>query len=514
MSIKNLFTVGLALTLITGTAFASDTKPSSSKIVQLALGELRPTQPAIGFDQVYYKLGRFKFDEKKLYDELCEVNGQQGVADISEHASPNRADSFSCNEAVGSHPQDMKTVVIAPNGQYYLTDGHHTFNVFWQMPSGGAQFKVHVAVEKDYRNLSSMAAFWQAMAKDGNVWLSDPDNQPITPAELPTSLGLKSFANDRYRSLMYFSRDVAWNKPNNPIPFLEFYWTKELRKLMNVADFDLASRAGMRHAITTASQHLLAINTHNVGGSGLSATDMGQFSTFKQEGLDKLLRKHGKVDYMLRYKTASSGNGLAYDQVITHAPTLTQPNTLTLQSKHSFNAAPAALDQKSVNVIVEIPTGTLAKWELDKADDSRIIWEIKNEQPRIVNYLGYPGNYGTIPRTALPKEQGGDGDPLDVLILGQPVARGAVVSARLIGVMQMLDDGEQDDKLIAVLTQDSPFANVNSLTQLNAEYPGVSDIVTTWFTHYKGVNANIKVLGWQDEQAARAVLEKAQASFL
>ena len=114
----------------------------------------------------------------------------------------------------------------------------------------------------------------------------------------------------------------------------------------------------------------------------------------------------------------------------------------------------------TINVIVEIPTGTIGKWEVDKSDGN-LKWEFKKGKPRIVKFLGYPGNYGMIPRTMLPKELGGDGDPLDVIVLGPSVPRGSVVSAKLIGVLKLLDGGEQDDKLLAVL-ENSPLFGVKN----------------------------------------------------
>ena len=78
-----------------------------------------------------YKLGRYQFDREKMFDEVCEANGQKGVENISVNASPNNPSSFTCQLTVGKRKQDMKTVVIAPDGDYYLTDGHHTFNVFY-----------------------------------------------------------------------------------------------------------------------------------------------------------------------------------------------------------------------------------------------------------------------------------------------------------------------------------------------------------------------------------------------
>jgi inorganic pyrophosphatase len=137
-----------------------------------------------------------------------------------------------------------------------------------------------------------------------------------------------------------------------------------------------------------------------------------------------------------------------------------------------------------INVLVEIPAGTNQKWELDKTD--RILkWEKVEEELRIVKYLGYPGNYGMIPGTLLPKELGGDGDPLDVLVLGAPAKRGSLIKCKIIGVLYLSDRGEQDDKLIAVL-DDSPFESVNDIVELNKKFKGVSQIIETWFLNYKG----------------------------
>ena len=138
----------------------------------------------------------------------------------------------------------------------------------------------------------------------------------------------------------------------------------------------------------------------------------------------------------------------------------------------------------TINVVVEIPTGTTAKWEVDKVDGS-LKWEFKKGKPRKVKYLGYPGNYGMIPQTLLPKELGGDGDPLDVLVLGTSVPRGSVVKAKLIGVLKCLDGGEQDDKLLAVLSG-TPFFNVNNIKELNMQFDGASKIIEIWFSNYKG----------------------------
>jgi inorganic pyrophosphatase len=166
--------------------------------------------------------------------------------------------------------------------------------------------------------------------------------------------------------------------------------------------------------------------------------------------------------------------------------------------------------QGYVRVVVEIPTGTNAKWEVDK-ETGRLAWEVKDGRPRVVQYLGYPGNYGMIPRTLLSEEHGGDGDPLDVIVLAPAVPRGSVLKARLVGVLKLLDDGEQDDKLIAVVSG-SPLGDVRSITELDRLYPGITGILETWFANYKGPG-RIQPKGFADADEAGAVLRRAIAAY-
>ena len=183
---------------------------------------------------------------------------------------------------------------------------------------------------------------------------------------------------------------------------------------------------------------------------------------------------------------------------------------LHVNDKSYLDGYPPLHKNGQVNVVVEIPAGTTAKWEVTKPA-GELRWEVRNGSPRVVKYLGYPGNYGMIPRTLSPKDQGGDGDPLDVLVLGAAVERGAVIPARIIGVMRMLDGGEQDDKLIAV-REGTEFAKVHSVAQLRKEFGGVETIVRQWFANYKGPG-KIEVKTFEDAQVAHAILEASIAAF-
>lgn len=164
----------------------------------------------------------------------------------------------------------------------------------------------------------------------------------------------------------------------------------------------------------------------------------------------------------------------------------------------------------NINVVIEIPTGTIDKWEVDKKSGN-MTWEFRNGSPRKVNYLGYPGNYGMIPQTLLPKSLGGDGDPLDVIVLGPSVKRGSVIKAKLIGALKLLDDGEQDDKLVAVM-EGTPFYQVNSLAELDSSFNGTLSIIELFFSNYKGPR-EMESLGFINKNEAKEVLDLAIEAY-
>ena len=159
-----------------------------------------------------------------------------------------------------------------------------------------------------------------------------------------------------------------------------------------------------------------------------------------------------------------------------------------------------------LQAVIEIPAGTIDKWELNKSN-GQLEWEIVNGKPRKVHYLGYPGNYGFIPQTLLSKDHGGDGDPLDVLVLGPAVERGNIQKCKIIGVLKLTDHGENDHKIIAV-SQNSEMYKVNDILEMENEFNGVLDIVEIWFKNYKGSD-ELQSNGYSSRDSAMEIIQRA-----
>ena len=149
-----------------------------------------------------------------------------------------------------------------------------------------------------------------------------------------------------------------------------------------------------------------------------------------------------------------------------------------------------------VNVIIEVPIGgEPIKYEMDKAAGTLVVDRFLHTPMR------YPGNYGFVPHTLC-----GDGDPLDVLVANtRPIAPGAVINVRPVGVLMMEDDGGLDEKIIAVpspkLTK--RYEKVHQYTDL----PQITvDQIQHFFAHYKDLEPGkwVKILGWGDASRARA----------
>ena len=286
-------------------------------LLDITLADLRPTQPSLGYDEVYYRLGRYTLGDgaaDQLLDQWCATNGQQTLQSATPGASISDPASFTCTVAVGSETDEsrvpMKTVVIGPGGQLYLTDGHHTLTSFWEAPGGGPDTRIRLRVTG---NLSTLQPedFWREMTDRGWTWLRDADGNPVAPEQLPTSLGLKQFANDQYRGVLYFVRDVGYSQDDDSPAFQEFYWGQWLRNQtdpkLRPADFTLNEMASYQSLIGNVGRAMVALRDTTEIANGQNAKALGKLETFGQKAFDALSapvdsEKPGKLAYAIAYK--------------------------------------------------------------------------------------------------------------------------------------------------------------------------------------------------------------------
>ena len=144
-----------------------------------------------------------------------------------------------------------------------------------------------------------------------------------------------------------------------------------------------------------------------------------------------------------------------------------------------------------MNVIIEIPKFSKNKYEIDKETGIIALDRVMHTAQ------DYPFDYGFVPQTLFD-----DGDALDVvLITTYPLAPGILVKARPVAIMEMIDGGERDDKVVAVPTGDPRFDEVNDINDLNKHFPKE---MSHFFETYKKVqNKEVQVGPWHGAKEAK-----------
>lgn len=179
-----------------------------------------------------------------------------------------------------------------------------------------------------------------------------------------------------------------------------------------------------------------------------------------------------------------------------------------LKSCQSLADVPTFSNNNSINVAIEIPAGTNAKVEYNK-ELKKLKVDQRDGKDRIIEYLPYPGNYGFIPSTYSDPSKGGDGDPLDALVISSSLLSGSVVETIPIGVLKLLDNSEQDYKVICIPSEEKlQTVSASTFTEFSEKYPDALKIIELWFSNYDPTDTII-IEGWGDEKEALAEIDKA-----
>ncbi|MGJ3252780.1 MAG: inorganic diphosphatase [Elainellaceae cyanobacterium] len=149
-----------------------------------------------------------------------------------------------------------------------------------------------------------------------------------------------------------------------------------------------------------------------------------------------------------------------------------------------------------VNVLIEIPAGSKNKYEFDKDMQAFAVDRV------LYSSVQYPYDYGFIPNTLAD-----DGDPLDGMVLmDQPTFPGCVIASRPIGLLEMIDKGDRDEKILCVPDSDPRYDYVKSLKDIA---PHRLDEIAEFFRTYKNLEKKItEILGWKDVDKVAALVEE------
>ena len=151
---------------------------------------------------------------------------------------------------------------------------------------------------------------------------------------------------------------------------------------------------------------------------------------------------------------------------------------------------------ENVNVIIEIPKNCPLKYEIDKKTGLLVLDRV------LYSSVHYPGDYGFVPRTYCD-----DGDAMDVIVItGHPVHPGVQASARIIGVMHMVDSNEKDDKLIAVYEKDPRYDEVKNINDLPKHT--LKELKHFFETYKELQNKEVKVSEFKGKEVAYEVLKR------
>jgi|TARA_B110000881_G_scaffold59506_1_gene51052 inorganic pyrophosphatase len=169
--------------------------------------------------------------------------------------------------------------------------------------------------------------------------------------------------------------------------------------------------------------------------------------------------------------------------------------------RNLYNYPIGTKSPEEFNVIIEVPTGSNNKYEYNAEQD---IFELDRV---LFSSVHYPGCYGFIPQTL-----GGDGDPLDVVVLtGEPMITGSVLSVRPIGFLKMTDDKGQDEKILAVPVNDPRFNERRKLSDVRQH---VLLEIEHFFRIYKELEKKfVDIDKWYDVEDTKKLILEAHSNF-
>jgi inorganic pyrophosphatase len=167
-----------------------------------------------------------------------------------------------------------------------------------------------------------------------------------------------------------------------------------------------------------------------------------------------------------------------------------------------YDIDPGPESPEVVRAIIEIPQNSANKYEYDGN------LGVFRMDRALYSPMHYPGDYGFIPGTLAD-----DNDPMDVLVLvQQPSFPGCLIEVRPVGVLNMVDNDERDQKVLAVPTKNPRYDQIHTMDQIFAH---VKREIEHFFTIYKELEGKVtKMQGWGGPREARKAIQESRERYL
>lgn len=169
---------------------------------------------------------------------------------------------------------------------------------------------------------------------------------------------------------------------------------------------------------------------------------------------------------------------------------------------------PSKTTTGNYQAVIEIPAGTNRKTEINK-ETGIFETSLRNGMPRSIDFLGYPVNYGFVPSTIMSKDRGGDGDPIDALIICESLPMATIIEFIPIAILRLKDSNELDSKIIGIpVNPEKRTISATNFHELKTMYPSIMDILVKWFLNYDKLNDTTEFICCEDELKAIEEIEK------
>ncbi len=167
-----------------------------------------------------------------------------------------------------------------------------------------------------------------------------------------------------------------------------------------------------------------------------------------------------------------------------------------------YDIDPGPESPEIVRAIIEIPQNSANKYEYDGN------LGVFRMDRALYSPMHYPGDYGFIPGTLAD-----DNDPLDVLVLvQQPSFPGCLIEVRPVGILNMVDNDERDQKVLAVPTKNPRYDQIHTMDQI---FSHVKREIEHFFTIYKELEGKVtKMHGWGGPREARRAISDSRERYL